>query len=134
MSHETDKFWQKAAKHLARRSGLAPLTPEQAEKECDALPKMKLSDQEIESIIDQVTSGELAVYEVLPFEDDAPSFDSEAIEEDVLQLNRNEGQADAETDELINELRRKALEDGQADGKADQNGMGGNAEPPATGD
>jgi len=57
MSHEADKFWQKAAKRLAERSGLAPLTPEQAEKECDALPKMRLSDQEIDSILYQVISG-----------------------------------------------------------------------------
>ena len=133
MSHEADKFWQKAAKDLARRSGLAPLTPEQAEKECESLPKLKLSEEEIESIIDQVTSGELTEWTPTPMEGDAPSFDSEAIEEDVLQLNRNEGQADAETDELLDELRRKALEDEQADGKADQNGMGGDAEPPAKG-
>lgn len=133
MSHETDKFWQKAAKHLARRSGLAPLSPEQAEKVCDALPKMKLSDQEIDSIIDQVTSGELAVYNVAPFEDDAPGFEAEAIEEDVLQLNRNEGEADAVTDELLNELRRQALEDGQNNGKEDSTGLGGDPDAPATG-
>ena len=38
-----------------------------------------------------------------------------------------------QTDELLNELRRKALEDEQANGKADQTGMGGDAEPPAKG-
>jgi len=117
MSHEAEKFWQKAAKHLARRSHFAPLTPEQAQKEFEAAPNMKLADDQIESIIDQVTSGELVVWTPTPAEDDAPGFDSKAIEDDVMQLNRNEGQADAETDELLDEMRRKALEDEQADDK-----------------
>lgn len=133
MSHDADKFWQKVAKYLARRSGLAPLTPEQAEKACGTLPKIKLSEQEIESIIDQVTSGELVIYNVVPFEDDTLGFETEAIEEDVLQLNRNEGQADAETDELLNKLRRKALEDGQGNGEEDSTGLGGDPDAPAKG-
>ena len=133
MNNEADKFLKKAAKDLARRSGYAPLTPEEAQQEFDALPDVKLSDDEIASFVDQVTSGELTVWTPEPLDDEAATFETEAIEDDVMQLNRNEGQADAETDELINELRRKALEDGKADGKADQNGMGGDAEPPAKG-
>jgi hypothetical protein len=133
MSHEADKFWQKAAQDLARQARLAPLTPEQAQKECLMLPHVELSGEEIECIIDQVTSGELTVWTPTPREEDTPNFDSAAIEEDVLQLNRNEGQADAEINELLNELRRKALEDGQTDGKEDPTGMGGDAEPPRTG-
>ena len=133
MNHETDKFWQKAAKDLARRLGHAPLTPEEAQREFDSLPDAQLPDNEIDSIIDQVTSGELTVWTPTPTEDDAPGFDCEAIDEDVLQLNRNEGQADAETDALLNELRRTALEDGQANGREDATGMGGDAEPPAKG-
>lgn len=133
MNDEADKFLKKAAKGLARRSGYAPLTPEEAQQEFDALPDVKLSDDEIASIVDQVTSGELTVWTPIPTEEDAPGFDCEAIEDDVLQLNRNEGQADADTDELLEELRRKALEDGQADGKEDQTGLDGDAKPPTKG-
>lgn len=133
MSHEADIFWQNAVKDLARQSGHTPLTPKQAQKECESLPKIKLSETEINSIIDQVTSGELAAWSTTPIDADAPYFTSEIIEEDVLQLNRNEGQADAETDELLNELRRKALEDGPPDGKEDSTGLGGDSEPPAKG-
>jgi hypothetical protein len=61
MNDEADKFLKKAAKDLARRSGYAPLTPEEAQQEFDALPDVKLSDDEIASIVDQVTSGELTV-------------------------------------------------------------------------
>lgn len=133
MNHEADKFWQKAAKDLARQSGHAPLTPEEAQREFETLPDIKLSDDEIDSIVEQVTSGELTVWTPTPAEEDAINFDCEAIEEDVLQLNRNEGEADDQTDQLLDELRRKALEDGQADGQEDANGMDGDPEPPGQG-
>ena len=130
MSQEADKFWQNAARKLARRSGHAPLTPQQAQKEYESLPDLKLSKAQIDSVIGQVTSGELAVWEPLLVPADAPSFDSDVIDEDVLQLNRNEGQVDRETDQLLNELRRKALEDGLPNGKKDSAGMDGDSKPP----
>lgn len=133
MTHEADKFWQKVAKDLARQSGLAPLTPEEAQKEFEALPDVKLSDSEIDSVIDQVTSGELAVWTPTPIDAETPGVESEAIEQDVYQLNRNEGQDDAETDELLDKLRRKALEDEPPNGQEDSTGMGGDSEPPAKG-
>ncbi|MCG3178606.1 MAG: hypothetical protein BIFFINMI_00934 [Phycisphaerae bacterium] len=134
MTSEADRFWQQVAKDLARRSGVAPLTPEEAQKEFDALPDEKLSDSQISSIIEQVTSGELAVWTPEPVDLEVPGADSQAIEEDVYQLNRNEGQADAETDDLLDELRRKALEDGSPDGQENQTGLGGDSEPPGKGD
>lgn len=133
MSHEADRFWEQAAKELTRRAGQAPLTPEDADKACESLPNVKLSAAEINSIIDQVTSGELVVWTPEPFDDEAATFEVEAIEDDVLQLNRHEGPTDAETDELLEELRRKALEDGQGNGKEDSTGLGGDPDAPATG-
>jgi len=134
MTSETDRFWQKVAKDLARQSGVAPLTPEEAQKEFETLPDARLSGMEMDSIIDQVTSGELAVWASVSTDADLPAADSEAIEQDVYQLNRNEGQADAETDELLDELRRKALEDTPPDGQENQTGLGGDSEPPGKGD
>jgi len=133
MTHEADKFWQKVAEDLARQSGLAPLTPEEAQREFEALPDVRLSDSEIDSVIDQVTSGELGVWTPTPIDTEMLGAESEAIEEDVCQLNRNEGQDDAETDELLDELRRRALEDEPSSGQEDSTGMGGDAEPPAEG-
>ncbi|GAB4338302.1 MAG: hypothetical protein Kow0010_26650 [Dehalococcoidia bacterium] len=133
MNNEADNFWQKVARGLARRSGCAPLTPEEAQKEFDSLPDTKLSEAEIDAIVDQATSGELAVWTPTPPDDDTTDFDREAIEEDVLQLNRNEGQSDEETDKLLDELRRKALEDGQADGQEDSTGVDGDQESPEQG-
>ena len=51
MNNEADKFLKKAAKDLARRSGYAPLTPEEAQQEFDALPDVKLSDDEIKTLV-----------------------------------------------------------------------------------
>jgi len=97
------------------------------------LPDDHLSAVEIDAIIDQVTSGELASWSTEPMDMESSDMEYDNIEDDVLQLNRNEGQADPETDGLLDELRRKALEDGQPDGQEDSTGMDGDSEPPAKG-
>ena len=134
MTTEAHKFWQEVKKDLARHAGFAPLTPEEAQKEFDELPDTKLSDAEIESIMDQVTSGQLTDWTPTPIDLDMPESELEAIEKDVFQLNRNAGEADSETDELLDELRRKALEDEPSDGQENKTGMGGDTEPPGEGD
>jgi len=134
MSEETDKFWQEVEKDLARQAGFAPLTPEEAHKEFEELPDAKLEESEIDSIVDQVTSGQLTVWTPAPIEEETPALEPQAIEEDVYQLNRNAGEADPETDELLEDLRRKALEDEPSDGQENETGMGGDAESPREGD
>jgi len=57
MTNEADKFWKAVEKDLARQAGFAPLTPQEAQKEFDELPDTKLPDAEIDSIMEQVTSG-----------------------------------------------------------------------------
>ena len=134
MANEADKFWQGVAKDLARQAGVAPLSPEEAQKQCEGLPDVALPESEVESIIEQATSGELAVWTPTPINGETLGLESQAIEEDVLQLNRNAGEGDSETDELLDELRRKALEDEPADGEENATGVGGDAEPPGEGD
>ncbi len=134
MTNDTDRFWNEVQEDLARRSGVVPLTPEEAQKEFEELPDTKLSDSEIDSIIEQVTSGQLTNWTPTPIDEQTLGLESEAIEEDVYQLNRNAGEADAETDKLLDELRHKALEDEPSDGQENTIGMGGNAEPPGEGD
>ena len=134
MNPESEKYWRQIARGVARRTGHAPMTPEEAQKEFESLPDEKLSDAQIDDIVDRVTSGELTDWTPAIPEFDMPEFDCESIEEDVLQLNRNEGEADAETDELLEELRRKALEDGHDDGQEDTPGMGGDQDSPRHGD
>ncbi|GAB4196932.1 MAG: hypothetical protein Kow00105_11080 [Phycisphaeraceae bacterium] len=133
MNPDTDKFWKQIAAGLGRHTGLAPMTPEEAQAEFEALPDDPLSDAQIEDIIECVTSGELADWTPPVPDFDTREFECQGIEEDVLQLNRNEGDGDEATDELLDELRRKALEDGQADGDEDKTGMGDDPESPAEG-
>lgn len=134
MNHDADKFWEQIATGLSRHTGHAPMTPDEAQAEFETLPDDQLSNDQIESIVECVTSGELADWTPATTEFDMPEVDCESIEEDVLQLNRNEGDADTEADELLEELRRKALEDGHEDGQEDTPGMGGDQEPPRQGD
>ena len=134
MTNAADKFWQEVEKDLARKAGLAPLTPEEAEREFEELPDAKLLDSEIDSIIEEVTSGQLTDWTPTPIDEQALGVDSEVIGEDVYQLNRNAGEADAETDELLDELRRKAFENESEDGQENETGMGGDAESAGEGD
>jgi formylglycine-generating enzyme required for sulfatase activity len=59
MSSDADKHWDEVAGELRRLKGLGPLTAEEAEAEFDAAPEVPLSDEQIRSIVDLVTSGAL---------------------------------------------------------------------------
>ena len=133
MTNEADKFWQEIQKKLARQAGYASLNPEEAQSEFEELPDTKLSDSEIDSIIGEVTSGQLTDWTPTPIDEQILSVESEVIGEDVYQLNRNAGEPDAETDELLNKLRRKALEDEPSDEQENEIGIDGDSEPPGEG-
>ena len=128
MTDAVDKFWQEVEKDLARKAGFAPLTPEEAEREFEELPDMKLPDSEIESIMEEVISGQLTDWTPTPIDEQDLGIDAEVIEEDVYQLNRNAGEGDVETDGLLDELRRKALEDKPEDGQENETRMDGDAD------
>ena len=134
MTNAADKFWQEVEKGLARKAGFTPLAPEEAERVFEELSDAKLLDSEIESIMEEVTSGQLTDWTPTPIDEQALGVDSEGIGEDVYQLNRNAGEGDAETDELLDELRRKALEDESEDDQENETGMGADAESPGEGD
>jgi len=78
MNPESDQFWQEIAKGLARRTGQAPMTPEEAQKEFESLSDEKLPDDQIEEIIDRVTSGEFTDWTPATPEFDLPEFDCES--------------------------------------------------------
>jgi hypothetical protein len=127
MSNEADKFWDDYSKDLRRKKGYCPLTPEEAQTELDSLPDRPLTRDELEEIdevVDSVTSGEARAWTPTPefgaFED----VDTESIAEDVLQLNKNAGEGDEQTDELLRKLRREALTEDE-NGEADENGLDG---------
>lgn len=127
MSNEADKFWEDHLKGLRRRKGLCPLTPEEAQRELDSLqdrPLSKEEHEEIDNLVDSVTSGHVKTWTPTPEFEDFEGADTEAIDEDVLQLNKNAGEGDEETEELLRKLRREALTEDD-DGEADQDGLDG---------
>jgi hypothetical protein len=109
MNGKADKFWTDAAANLRRAKRLHALTPEEAQAQLDAAQEVPLSEEEIESVIDAATSGELTTWTPTPHLDWAEDFDTAAVADDVLQLNRNRGEEDPEVEQLLDELRREAL-------------------------
>ncbi len=130
MSSDADRLLKEDLERLRRQKGHCPLTPEEAEAELRAAPDNPLSDAEINSILDQVTSGELTECPLSPELDWAGTIDTAPVEDNVFQLNRNEGASDPETDAMLDELRKKALE---KHGKKKPTGMGGEPEPSGEG-
>lgn len=109
MSGEVDRFWKDAATRLRRAKWLHALAPEEAQAALDAADEVPLSQDEIESVVEAATSGDLATWTPRPVLNWAEDVDSAAVADEVCQLNRNRGEEDTETEELLDKLRREAL-------------------------
>lgn len=108
MANKGDKFWSEMAGRLRRALHLDPLTMQEAEEEYRAAEDKPIPDETIYAIMQSVCSGEETPF---PHRDrDLEGTHESNIEDQVLQLNRNQGEEDAEVDELIEKHRRKALE------------------------
>jgi len=124
MQNDLDRFWAE----LVARVGPRPLSQEQAEAELAEAPEEPVSEAEIESLVQAVTEGP-------PFVS-APSFDERWVpdseldmaEDAVFQLNRSPGETDPETEQLLDEYRRKGLDDGETDDE-EANGVDGGPSP-----
>ena len=115
MSTESDPL-KRDLERLRRMKGLCPLTPEEADAELAATPDTPLSEDEIERLLLSATAGEAGIEEPFPEREWVPDREMEGIDEEVLQLNRNAGDEDAEVDQLVDEHLRKALgDDGEED-------------------
>lgn len=129
MSHDAEKRAEEAIKKLRKLKGFCPMTPEEADAAYDAAPADLISDDEIASLIDFVTSGGKASWE--------PKLDlgwtheenTSEVEDDALQLHRNLGEDDGDTTEE-DKLREEMLSD---DEEEDDNGVDGGEKPPADG-
>lgn len=111
MANDFDTYWDELVGRLARRKGLIS-TSEELEKELANLKSEPLSDNEINSIVTAVNSGESNRSQIVPDLSWIDDFDTSSIEEGVLQLNRNKGDSDADVEERIEELRKRELEEG----------------------
>ena len=111
-----------------------PLTPEQAQKELDALSAAEanpLSSDEIERMIEKVLDRDFE-----PEKKDADtrwvdSYAGNDVEADVFALNRNKGDADPEVEAKLEELRKKA--DDEEDDEQDEPGLADPTKPSGKG-
>lgn len=110
MSNKFDRFWDELVSKYRRREGHTP-TPEQLEREIAKVDAIPLSDDEIKSIVSIVRSGDVRPTDVTQDLSWIDEIDTSSVEEGVLQLNRNKGESDADIEERLEELRKKALEE-----------------------
>jgi hypothetical protein len=129
MANDSDKFWLE----LVARVGLKPLSQEQAESELANAPEEPVSENEVESFVRAAVRGEWTVWRPSFSEEWVAGADVSTVEEEVLQLNRNPGESDAETERLLEECRRKALENGEPDDEKGPDGVDGRPAAPGDG-
>lgn len=130
MSQDADKNTDDLLAKLRKLKGIAPMTPEEADAAYDAAPEEPLTGDQIRSIVESVTSGELASWEPVPDLNWTNEMDLGDVEEDAMQLYRNKGEDDEATD-VEDDLRRELLSDG--DKPQESNGMDEGATPPGNG-
>jgi hypothetical protein len=144
MADENDKCWTQALPKLRRAAGLAPLTREESEKGCKSSKLANLPDAKIDAIMEFVLScgekGGLGAQ--TPVHDDVmetASADAEAMDAELMELvNRNKGEQDQVSEELLKKHRAEALgqnaerERTNGDSK-NKTGTGGGTDSPGTG-
>ncbi|OAI41698.1 hypothetical protein AYO40_02580 [Planctomycetaceae bacterium SCGC AG-212-D15] len=125
MNSDPDPLGRDIAR-LRRKKGFCPMTPEEADAELAATPDEPLPPDEVERLLLAATSGVPDVEEPLPDADTGWRNTEEVcdeLEEEMLQLNRNAGDDDDETSDLLDEHRRKALGD-EGNGTEERPGNG----------
>lgn len=130
MSHDAEKRLGELAAKLRKIEGLCPMTDEEADAAYDAAPEEPLTENDIQSIVESVTSGELASWEPIPDLDWIDEVDLENVSDDAYQLHRNKGEDDEESKLAEDELRREMIED---EDENDEDAEAGGTTPPGAG-
>jgi hypothetical protein len=147
MAEENDQFWKDVKGKVRRAFDLNPLCREEAEELAKRARKdKKMSDEDVDSIMEFVLSwGQKGGLSTTPPPsapeedgDDTPAWTDdpmtrEMMDEEIAVLNSNAGEKDPETEDLIEKLRREALDDAETDDNQDSSGMGDGEEPSGSG-
>lgn len=148
MAEENDQFWKDIKGKVRRAFNFNPLCREEAEELARRARKdKKMSDEDVDSIMEFVLSwgqkGGLSTPPPLPEaeEDDdgeTPTWTQdpvtpEMMDEEIAVLNSNAGDKDPEAEDLIEKLRREALDDEETDANQDSSGMADGEEPSGSG-
>lgn len=113
MNADAREPWDELMRRLARAKGFRRLTPEEALAEYDAAAPVALPKDQIDRIVRNVVAGRLPPR---PHPAPQPSEHGDAVDEEMLALNRNAGELDADTKRKLDELRKEAL-DGDGGGE-----------------
>lgn len=113
-----EQFWNERAKELRWFKGFGPFTLEEAEEALKKATRRRASGDEIESIVDAVSRGELPEVEDQPAVDWSPEYDYNEMEREVV-LFRNEGEDNNEADTVEDELLEELLDDDEPKDDAD---------------
>lgn len=130
-----DKFWDRFGGMVQKARNDCPLTPEEAQKELDALSKdseQPLTGAEVAQSIGKILTRDFEPKPASPDLEWAESFSAEGVGEDVFALNRNLGDADADVDAKVDELRKKASDE-EDDEDQNETGLEGPEKPPGKG-
>jgi len=131
MSTDDEKRVEQMIHKLRKLKGFCPMTPDEADAAFDAAPSDEIANDEIQSLVEFVTSGGKASWEPKPDLGWDDEIDLGNVEDEALQLYRNKGEDDGDTsDEDI--LREELLNDDETKDE-DEDGVGGGEEPPADG-
>jgi len=129
MNNDAEKRAERMIHKLRKLKGFCPMTPEEADAAYDAAPSDEISDDEIQSLVEFVTSGGTASWEPKPDLGWDEEMNLGEVEDEALQLYRNKGEDDGDTSEE-DSLREELLNDDETE---DEDGVDGGEEPPADG-
>lgn len=129
MNNDAEERAERMIHKLRKLKGFCPMTPEEADAAYDAAPSDEISDDEIQSLVEFVTSGGTASWEPKPDLGWDEEMNLGELEDEALQLYRNKGEDDGDTSEE-GSLREELLNDDETE---DEDGVDGGEEPPADG-
>lgn len=130
-----EKFWNRFGGMVRKARNDCPLTPEEAQKELDALTddeQETLSEEEITDSIEKIMRRDFEPERPEPDMSWVEGYSAETVDEDVYALNRNLGEPDPETDAKVEELRKKASDEEDTD-EQDETGLAAPEKPPGKG-
>lgn len=129
MNKDAEKRAERMIHKLRKLKGFCPMTPEEADAAYDAAPADEISHDEIQSLVEFVTSGGKASWEPNPDLGWDEEMNLGEVEDEALQLYRNKGEDDGDTSEE-DSLREELLNDDETE---DEDGVDGAEQPPADG-
>ncbi len=113
--NSSDKYWYDAAGCLRRKLKVGSKTAEEAQKALEEAASIPYSKEELEAMLRFATSDEVKLpkptIEPVKLDDKTKTITTEQ----AVQLYRNQGESDAESDSIEEQLRKEMLDEENGD-------------------